>query len=283
MIVTLLGTGTPWPDLNRHGPAVLLRVGTDNILFDTGRGVVYQALKADVRPSTINPIFLTHLHFDHISDLFDVVLSSWTDNRTHVLKIFGPSGTSEIVSALVDQVYWKDIKFRVAECAASENVPLNGSNITRLEVKDVGAGLVYETDHYQVWAEFVQHNYDAEQPDFDWSCLGYRITSQNKSVVISGDTIACEGLDRLARGADLLVHCCIRAEKDVHNPQQAHLTKYVLPSAMQVGKIAASKGVPRLAITHISNSASLQDMVSDIREEFSGELIMGEDLLEIEV
>ena len=283
MLVTLLGTGTPWPDLNRHGPSVLVRVGNDSLLFDTGRGVVYQALKANAPPGTLNPIFLTHHHFDHISDLFDVILSSWTDNRTHTLKIFGPSGTSEIVSALVDQVYGRDIQFRVAECLASGNVTLDGNNIAKLEIKDVGAGLVYETDRYQVWAEVVQHTYGAEPPNFDWSCLGYRVTAENKSVVISGDTVACEGLDRLAKGADLLIQCCIRAEKDVRGPQLEHLTQYVLPSAGQVGKIASRAGVSKLAITHISYKASLPDMKRDIQKEFSGELIMGEDLLEIEV
>lgn len=37
MLITLLGTGTPKLDLSRHGPAVLINIDNDLLLFDAGR------------------------------------------------------------------------------------------------------------------------------------------------------------------------------------------------------------------------------------------------------
>src|SRR5260370_29384366 len=45
--VTLLGTGTPIPNVERFGPSTLVEAGTEKLLIDCGRGV---------------PIRLTQLH-----------------------------------------------------------------------------------------------------------------------------------------------------------------------------------------------------------------------------
>jgi ribonuclease Z len=40
MRVTLLGTGTPFPNAERFGSAILIEVADKRLLFDCGRGVV---------------------------------------------------------------------------------------------------------------------------------------------------------------------------------------------------------------------------------------------------
>jgi ribonuclease Z len=283
MTVTLLGTGTPWPDLRRQGPAVTIQIGDDHLLFDTGRGVVTQLLRAGIPLRSLKRVFLTHHHFDHIGDLFDVILSTWIDGRKGPLQIFGPTGTTGIINALVNHVYAKDIEFRTREYAPIPDAPLDGSDIARLEVQEVGAGLVFETDHWQVQAEFVQHPYGAETPRFEWVCLGYRVTTETATVAISGDSVSCTGLDRLASGADLLIQCCVCALKDTESPMLDHLTRYVLPSSHEVGEIAARANVGKLVLTHIGVQGSEEAMEHDVRQNFQGELIVGEDLLQIQV
>ena len=46
MKLTLLGTGGPIPDPTRHGSAVALEIGDARLLFDAGRGVVLQLVRA---------------------------------------------------------------------------------------------------------------------------------------------------------------------------------------------------------------------------------------------
>ena len=77
MKVILLGTGGPRPDPKHAATTTLIRVGDDNVLFDAGRGVVVQMAKASIPLDRVNPVLLTHHHFDHIGDLYDVMLNSW--------------------------------------------------------------------------------------------------------------------------------------------------------------------------------------------------------------
>ena len=122
-------------------------------------------------------------------------------------------------------------------------------------------------------------------PDFDWTTLGYRLEAEGKIVAISGDTIPCEGLDRLARGADVLVLCCYLAEAEVIDAHAERLTRHLFLSSAQAGKIAASAGVKKLVLTHFraKPESLMRAIEEDVRRDFDGEVILGRDLLEVEV
>ena len=68
--VTLLGTGTPRPKIDRFGASTLIEAGTEKLLFDCGRGTLLRFIQTDTAMSDGNNLFITHLHSDHIlSDL----------------------------------------------------------------------------------------------------------------------------------------------------------------------------------------------------------------------
>jgi ribonuclease Z len=75
MRVTLLGTGTPFPNAERFGSAILVEVAGKRLLFDCGRGVVIRLTQAGVSPKDIDCLFLTHLHSDHVVGIPDLWLS----------------------------------------------------------------------------------------------------------------------------------------------------------------------------------------------------------------
>jgi ribonuclease Z len=123
-------------------------------------------------------------------------------------------------------------------------------------------------------------------PDFEWRCLGYRIEAEGKVVTISGDTVLCDGIVSLAKDADLLVQCCHLPKSRVTNPVMKYLTTSIVPSSGQVGVIAAQAGAKRMVITHLSESISLEnktEIFSDIHQDYLGEILLGQDLMTIEV
>ena len=60
--VTLLGTGTPVPAMNRFGPSILVEAGGQTFLFDAGRGAMQRLAQLRVRWQDVDGLFLTHLH-----------------------------------------------------------------------------------------------------------------------------------------------------------------------------------------------------------------------------
>ena len=227
---------------------------------------------------------------DHINDLFDVIISSAMRGRYRDLEIYGPPGTNQIVSALLKQVYAQDIRFRIEEDKAIRK--MGGSwderpdAISRVEVRDVGSGLIAETDQWKVYAEEDRHGDFACVPDFKWYCLGYRIEAEGKVVTVSGDTVPCEGIIRLAKEADLLIQCCHVRKSQVCSPVMEYLTTAILPSSGQVGVIGANAGVKRMVLTHLSESikpTDLSEIRADIENDYKGEVILGQDLMTIEV
>lgn len=90
MELTLLGTGCPQVDTRRFGPASLVRHEGLTCLVDCGSGVTQRLLDAENHGAALDVVFLTHLHSDHISDLFQLILSSWHQGRDRPQRIFGP-------------------------------------------------------------------------------------------------------------------------------------------------------------------------------------------------
>src|SRR6476646_8857315 len=96
--VTLLGTGTPPPLMERFGPSILVQAGSETLLFDAGRGCLQRLRQVNVAYDKISALFLTHLHSDHIVGLTDLWLSGWLVSRRAIpLKVFGPAGIAKMI------------------------------------------------------------------------------------------------------------------------------------------------------------------------------------------
>ena len=101
MEFTLLGTGCPQCDPERLGPASLVRHAGRAFLIDCGSGVTQRLVAAGASGGALDAVFLTHLHSDHIVDLFQLVISSWHQGRDRPQRVFGPPGTQRFVDGLL--------------------------------------------------------------------------------------------------------------------------------------------------------------------------------------
>ena len=90
--IVLLGTGCPSPSHIRYGPSTLISTERLKILIDAGSGVTQRLSEFGLAPSEIDIILITHLHSDHIVDLYQLYISGWHTGRTKPFKIIGPKG-----------------------------------------------------------------------------------------------------------------------------------------------------------------------------------------------
>jgi ribonuclease BN (tRNA processing enzyme) len=279
MRITLLGTGTPIPEPNRQGSALLVEEGDVKLLFDAGRGVTTQLAKIGIEPQQIDLVFITHHHHDHIGNLGEFLLASWHNGRETPLDVYGPPGTADIVDALLGQVYARDIAFALFTVKDVTDIR------ELVRVHDIAPGLVCEGDRWSVLAAYVDHGNSLGLSQEEWPCLGYRLEAEEKVVAISGDAMACDGLNSLAREAGVLIQCCYLAEDEITNRAFRRLARHVIASSQQVGSIAKHNNVKKLVLTHIrpKPEAMMQALVEDIRMGYDGDVLLGEDLMVIEI
>jgi ribonuclease Z len=267
--VTLLGTGTPGPVMNRFGPSTLVEAGGEKFVFDAGRGAMQRLFQLGIR--FVEKLLLTHLHSDHVVGLPDLWLTGWILGRAAPLKVWGPPGTKRMMSCL-EEAFEFDLSLRT-------EYPRNGAAVL---AEDFSEGVVYEKNGVKITAFDVNHG--DVKPAF-----GCRIDFAGRSVVLSGDTGFSENLIRFAHGAAVLILNVIipeafRAHSTYHSPEQIDKIIPLHTTPEQAAEIFTCVK-PKLALySHISPpTATANDLNLLTRKTYAGPLEVGEDLMTIDV
>lgn len=266
--ITLLGTGSPLVDPMRAGPATLVRAGGATLLFDCGRGVLMRAAAVGVQANQLTALVLTHLHSDHITDLNDVITSRWvTTFAPSPLRVIGPPGTTAVVDGLLASLA-PDISYRLAH---HEDLTWDPG----VAVAEHLEGVVFDEGGVRILAAPTDHR--PVHPS-----VGYRVEHDGVAIVIAGDTIPCEGLDRLCDGADALVHTVIRQDlvRSIPVPRLQDILDYH-SSVEQAAQTAARGGVGTLVLTHYVPPllpGTEEEWRSLAAAHFAGRIELGDDL-----
>ena len=258
--LVLLGTaGGANPKATRAGFANAVVVGDHAYIHDCGEGANTQAWRAGIgmhrerRPAngaTVEAVFLSHLHSDHVIDLANLLLGFWPG---HQVDLYGPAAAGLPIAAyppgrVADLVHpdeptpgtralldhlWRAFAYNINVRMADEgrHDPTRNVRVHEIGVRvdgcvpDVDLGVVASgatpgsaapaMDPVEVRsldANGVRVSAVLAQHAPVFPALAYRFDTPRGSVVFSGDTGPCDNVARLARGADVLVHEVIDVE-----------------------------------------------------------------------
>ena len=279
--VTLIGSGIPVPAADRFGPATLVEAGDQKLLFDAGRGATIRLWQLNIPFPQVTPLFLTHFHSDHTVGIPDLWLTGWLGGpygrRSTPFHVIGPTGTKELMTNL-ERAYAADVRTRIAD----EHYPPEGVKVIADEF--AAEGVDYEKDGVRVTAFEVNHG-DEIKPAY-----GYRIDYKGRSIVISGDTRFNENVIKHGTGVNVLVHEVAAVRPELLQDQQVQRVMAHHTSPQEAGTVF-TRAHPKLAVyTHLVLLArpavpaiTVDELIAQTRETYTGPLEVGEDLMTIEL
>jgi len=271
-LVVMLGTGTPNPDPERSGPAVAIIAGDRPYLVDCGPGIVRRAAAARLAGVSaldmpnLSKLFITHLHSDHTAGYADLILTPWVLKREQPLEVFGPPG----IQAMTDHIlaaYAEDIDIRL-----HGSQPQNETGI-RIDAHEIEAGEIYRDANVRVTAFSVQHG--------AWKyAFGFRFETADRSIVVTGDTVATDAVVEACNGCDILVHevyAKTGLDRRTADWQEYHRASHT--SGVELGEIAARARPKLLVLYHqLMWGATEAELLAEIRRSFDGPVIFADDL-----
>ena len=290
--LVLLGTaGGPQLHTDRSQPANLIVAGGKPYIFDCGEGCATQLLKAGFNPADVEQAFLTHLHLDHSGGVGALAAFRWTGGASSKLTVFGPPGTGDFVDAALRYFSMPgSVHAREVASLREFGALVAGQDIVQADGKIFE---LFKDENVRVRAVENSHFDHLAGVDIGFGSLrsfSYRIDSEARSVVITGDTGPSAALKELASGADILVAevmdvdgvvAAFRARGDIPEAQlpaiEAQMrAKHLTPE--DVGDLARSAGVRKVVLTHFAGVESVGRMVAAVQAVFHGEVFAGVDL-----
>ena len=291
----ILGCSSQQPTRKRNHGAYLLRWNEQGFLFDPGEGTQRQFIHANIAPTTVTHIFVSHFHGDHCLGLGSMLMRLNLDKVTHPIHCFFPSSGKE---------YFDRLRFGT----------MYHENITVIEHPIKKGGVVYTGEGFTVEAAFLEHGVDN---------LGYRITEDDQikfdrkklhehgvtgpmvrtleekgSLNIDGknvkledvswvrkgdsfgyviDTRPCKNAEKLAKDTKLLLM------ESTYLEENARLAKeYRHMTAKEAALIAKKANASKLVLTHFSARTLDEELFAKEAREIFPETEAARDLLRID-
>jgi ribonuclease Z len=263
--LTILGCSSQQPTRFRNHGAYLLRWNDEGFLFDPGEGTQRQFIFANIAPTVVSRIFISHFHGDHCLGLGSILMRLNLDKVTHPIHCYYPASGKKYFDRLrYGSIYHEMIK--VIEHPVSQ------------------PGLVEDDGRFRIEATFLEHGVEnigwrVTEPNthkFDNEKLAYygvkgplvKELQEKGSLVIGGntvtleqvswirhgdsfaiviDTVPCQSAIDIARNASLFL--CESTYLDEHK-ELAKLHHHL--TAKQAALIAKQADAQKLILTHFS-------------------------------
>jgi ribonuclease BN (tRNA processing enzyme) len=250
MRITMLGTGTSFPDPERVQSGILVETEQTAVLLDAGSGTLHRLTQVGLDFGKLDAVILTHFHVDHCSDLPTLCQTLWLEGFDKALNVYGPPSIRQWAEGLFTDAYPYlhdkiDIRFNELE---SRRIVLGN---LQLENTPTCHGTM-ET-------------------------RALRLEDGSISLVYSSDTSPCDGVIRLAEDVDLLIHECNWL--DGEHPKDVH------SSPSEVAEVVEAASPFKTLLTHVSPEvvAKEKQVVGIVARNVGTSVEMARDLMTLDL
>src|SRR5271166_4970612 len=96
----ILGCSSQQPTRERSHGAYLVRWNEEGLLFDPGEGTQRQFIFANVAPTVVSRIFISHFHGDHCLGVGSMLMRLNLDKVTHPIHCYYPASGKKFFDRL---------------------------------------------------------------------------------------------------------------------------------------------------------------------------------------
>jgi len=263
--LVILGCSSQQPTRSRNQGAYFFRFNGEGLLFDPGEGTQRQFIHADLAPTAIGHIFVSHFHGDHCLGVGSMLMRLNLDKVKHPIHCYFPKSGEK---------YFERLRFGT----------IYHNTIEVIEHPIRTPGIVPSPAPFEITCARLNHGvenlgYRIKAPDRrrfhkeELDKLGIRgplvgelaaigsVTVGGKKILLEEvsyhcpgkviavviDTRPCKAAVELARGADLFL--C----ESTYTREHDHLAKsYSHMTAFDAATIAKEAGAKKLVLTHFS-------------------------------
>lgn len=286
----ILGCSSQQPTRTRNQGAYLLRWNGEGLLFDPGEGTQRQFIFANVAPTVVNRIFISHFHGDHCLGLGSMLMRLNLDKVTHPIHCYYPASGKKYFDRLrYSTIYHETIQ--VVEHPISHEGLVEDFGTFRIEVRklnhlvDTLGWRITEPSTVKFIPEQIK-KLGLKGPimqdlirEKTISHQGKRIHLDDVSYIRHGDSIAviadslpCQSIIDLSKNARLML--CESTYLEEHK----HLAKnHYHMTAKQAASLALSSQAQQLILTHFSaRYTNLQCFENEAKTIFSNVFVAEE-------
>lgn len=209
-------------------------------LIDVGFGVLTNLLRTEVKLDSINQVYISHTHSDHIGDFTGLIWAMAMDNRTKPLHVISSASTAATLKKILE--------------LQSTPPPLVKFDTVFVRPKAVNVKCL-TTIH-------VPEN------------LAYRFETEQGDLVYVGDTAKHQKVADFARDCDLLIH-----DATFLGGQESLAAMTNHSTAKDAATTARNAGARKLLLTHIAplNTGNEQKYLVEAAESFDGQVVVARD------
>lgn len=298
--LVFFGTGSGKPTPTRNVSSVALFRDGDMFMFDCGEGTQVQLAKSTLRPGTIEGIFLTHFHGDHINGLPGLMGTLTLNQREDKLIVSAPTGLKAWFKTM-RQVGILRPNYPVKLTEINEPMVVHSGDGWRIEAHKLDHRVPCFGYAFIEDARPGRFDLDAARalgvppgPLFGKLQRGEQIELEDGTIVTPDqvlgdarpglkvayccDTIPCEGAIELARDADVLIH---ESTYPAGNEREAHKRGH--STSGDAARCAKKAGAHKLILTHFSQKhLRAEEFLKGARPIFEN-VVAAKDFSEIEV
>ena len=234
--LTFLGTSGSVLTKERMCAGILF----EDKLLDVGFGVLTNLIRSGKKLDSINDLYISHTHSDHIGDFTGLVWAMAMEGRTKPLRVVSSTSTGTTLERILD-----------LQSTPHAWVKFDISFVRPEEVSVKSVTTVHDPEN-----------------------LAYRFQTDRGDLVYIGDTARSEKISEFAKGCDLLIHDSTYLDGQ---ESLAVLTQHsTAREAANTAKLAKAR---RLVLTHFSpgNQGAERRYLAQASSAFDGRIVAAKD------